>query len=129
MANLILHYGESGQLDVSRWINQRKDLEETPVYINGENAGMSKAGTRIRDRKKTLYDASFPVVIVPKNVMTQILKACEASPQMVRYDSATEYGTTVTKPAEVSVSPFRFAYELDGTKYYQGAVISVEANQ
>lgn len=123
MAKLILNKGTLRELDVSRLTFKYKDLEESPIYVHGENEGTSKAGTPIWDRVRTRYSANIPLVPMTDDQLREILAAAEVCPQTVEYETAR--GTVITKAA-VTVSGYRYAMELDGERLYHGAVVTIE---
>lgn len=118
-------------LDISKYVFKRKDLGGAPEYINGENAGNSKAGTKIRDRVNTLYNAYFPLLFLPEDVLFSIAKKCELSSQTVTYSGPVGAGNggLVTVSAQLSLSGWEYAYTIDEVDFYQGAVITLEADE
>lgn len=58
--NMILD-SQGTPLDISAYIMQQTGIVESPVYTEGPAAGVSKMGTPIYDRLKTLYTFTVPL--------------------------------------------------------------------
>lgn len=123
MSRLILNATSANPLDISKWINQRNDINESPNYVDGANIGQSKNGKPIFDRINTLYSFSVPLIPIPQSVFQEIIRACEASQMYVRYDSARG---NVVERAQASLSGWKYALTVDGVKIYHGCVITIQ---
>lgn len=114
-------------LNISNYVMQKEDVNETPVYVDGTNTGVSKTGVAIRDRVRTRYTASFSLVPLPQSVFQSIITACEGNQAEVIYTSARS-GADVTVTAQCSLSGWSYATDANGERIYTGCTITIEGN-
>lgn len=122
MSKLILKANEANPLDISQYIYQHININETPNYVDGANIGLSKNGRSIFDRIHTAYSFSVPLKPLTEGVFRDIITACEANEMYVNYESAR--GNILVR-AQVSLSGWHYALDK-GEKIYDGAVITVQ---
>lgn len=122
MSKLILKANEASPLDISEYIYQHININETPNYIDGANTGTSKNGRSIFDRIHTAYTFSVPLKPITESVFREIITACEASEMYVNYEGAR--GDILVR-AQVSLSGWHYGLNK-GEKIYDGAVITVQ---
>lgn len=117
-----------GDLDISKFVMQKTDITEAPIYSNGVNAGESKSGYAINDRKRhTRYSFSVPLIPLKQSDFVRIIKQCEANELQVLYTSALS-GNEVVTMAQCSLSGWRYALTFNGERIYAGGVITVVTN-
>ena len=122
MATLIIN-----GVDFSDCIQHLVDVNETPIYVDGINVGMSILGTPIYDRVNTRYQNSFSLKPLPRVRFNQLRKACEPSESTFMMTTSREDTVTVCR-GQASLSSYSYALDFDGQRIYTGGVITIDAN-
>lgn len=112
-------------VDFSDCLQQRNEIQETPDYINGPNAGTSKVGTPIWDRVNTAYGWQQALKPLPRARYEALAKACEPNEVTLTYTSFMS-STPKTVRAQLALSRIRYATESWNGSIYHGATISAE---
>lgn len=112
-------------VDFSDCMMQRTDIQETPEYINGPNAGTSKVGTPIWDRVRTAYSFEQPVKPLPRARYLALARACEPNEVTLTYTSF-QGATPKTVRAQLALSRIQFATESWNGLIYHGSKLQAE---
>lgn len=126
---MILDAGSSSPLDISQYIMQETNIFEEPVYTSGPAEGMSKRGTPIHDRLRTMYRFSVPLIPAGQATYAAIEKRCQMNEMQVTYTSFTmPEPITLTGQCSFSRAGYVKAVEYDGTerRIYAGPTITFE---
>lgn len=126
---MILDAGGISPLDISDYIMQQTDINEEPVYSSGPASGMSKRGTPIYDRLKTIYRFTVPLKPLPQAIYAQIERKCQANEMQVSYTSMTQ-PYPVTRIGQCTFSRVGYVKEInydgDDLRIYAGPTITFE---
>lgn len=112
--------------DYSNYIQQNVDVNETPIYVNGENAGNSKAATAIWDRKGVRYSNSFLLKPLPRSKFDALRKATIANSVTVRV-TTSRADAPISIEAQITMTAYSYATTHSGERIYTGASITIEA--
>ena len=116
-------------LDISSYIMQQTNIYEEPVYTSGPNEGMSKRGTPIHDRLRTLYRFSVPLIPADQATYAAIEKRCQMNKMAVTFTSMTApEPVTMVGQATFSRAGYVKTIEYDGSerRIYAGPTITFE---
>lgn len=111
--------------DFSDCIMQKNDIQETPDYINGPNAGTSKVGTPIWDRVNTAYSYQIPIKPLTRARYAALAAACEPNEVTLTYNTV-QAAAPRTVRAQLALSRIQFATESWNGLIYHGAKLHAE---
>lgn len=126
---MILDAAGISPLDISDYIMQQTDISEEPVYTSGPNEGMSKRGTPIHDRLRTLYRFSVPLIPADQATYAAIERRCQMNEMACTYTSMTQpEPVTLIGQATFSRAGYVKTIERDGDtmRIYAGPTITFE---
>lgn len=126
---MILDAAGISPLDISDCIMQQTDITEEPVYTYGPNEGMSKRGTPIHDRLRTMYRFSVPLIPADQATYAAIEKRCQMNMMSCTYTSMTQpQPVTLVGQATFSRAGYVKTIERDGVtqRIYAGPTITFE---
>lgn len=126
---MILDAAGVSPLDISDYIMQQTNITEEPIYTSGPNEGVSKRGTPIHDRLRTLYRFSVPLIPADQSVYADIEMRCRMNKMSCTYTSMTApEPVTLVGQATFSRAGYVKTIEYDGNdrRIYAGPVITFE---
>lgn len=112
-------------VDFSDCVMQRTDIQETPEYINGPNAGTSKVGTPIWDRVRTAYSFEQPIKPLPRARYLALARACEPNEVTLTYNSFQDTAPRTVR-AQLALSRIQYATESWNGPIYHGSKLQAE---
>lgn len=126
---MILDAAGISPLDISDYIMQQTNINEEPIYTAGPNEGMSKRGTPIHDRLRTLYRFSVPLIPASQAIYEAIEMRCRMNKMACTYTSMTApEPVTLIGQATFSRAGYVKTIERDGVteRIYAGPTITFE---
>ena len=126
---MILDAAGVSPLDISDYIMQQTNITEEPIYTSGPNEGVSKVGTPIHDRLRTLYRFTVPLIPAGQAIYAAIEMRCRMNTMACTFTSMTApEPVTMIGQATFSRAGYVKTIERDGVtqRIYAGPTITFE---